>query len=213
VSRASRPPLAALRDAPATPHSRLDDAVAMLVGTFVASLGLYLLHLSGAVTGGTAGLALLLGYALHLPFGPVFLVINLPFLALAAWKRGWSFALRTLLAVALVSAWAYLHPLVADVVAIAPVYGTLTGNLLAGLGMLILFRHNASLGGLNTLALLAQDLLGLRAGLVQLCFDALIVALSLSVAPPPTVLLSAIGAAVLNLVLVMNHRPGRYVGG
>ncbi|MGN6742910.1 MAG: YitT family protein, partial [Amnibacterium sp.] len=153
------------------------------------------------------------GYALHVPFGPVFLVVNLPFLALAVWKRGWAFALRTLLAVALVSAWAGLHPLVADVVAIAPVYGTLTGNLLAGLGILILFRHKASLGGLNTLALLAQDLLGLRAGAVQLCFDAVIVALSLTVAPPPMVLLSAIGAAVLNLVLVMNHRPGRYVAG
>ena len=32
------------------------------------------------------------------------------------------------------------------------------------------------------------------------------------VVPPPVVGLSALGAVVLNLVLSMNHRPGRYQG-
>lgn len=193
-------------------HSRLEDAVAILLGTYVASFGVFLLHTSGAVTGGTAGLALLLGYALHLPFGAVFAVLNLPFLALALRTRGAAFTVRTTICIALIAAWAFLHPVAVPVLRLPPLYGTLTGDLLIGIAMLMLFRHGASLGGLNTVALLAQDRLGWSAGRVQLCFDGAIVLLSLLVVPWPVVLVSAAGAVVLNLVLVMNHRPGRYLG-
>lgn len=194
------------------PHSRLEDVVAILLGTWVASFGVFLLHASGAVTGGTAGLALLLGYALHLPFGLVFALLNLPFLVLGARTRGIPFAVRTAVCVLLISAWAFVHPVAAPGLRLPPVYGALTGDLLIGIAMLMLFRHNASLGGLNTLALLAQDRLGFAAGRVQLVLDGAIVLLSLLVVPWPLVLVSAAGAAVLNLVLVMNHRPGRYLG-
>ena len=193
-------------------HTRIEDVTAIVLATFVASFGVFLLHSAGAVTGGTAGLALLLGYALHLPFGPVFLVLNLPFLALAAWKRGRAFAVRTGICIVLVSAWAFVHGAAVPRLDLSPLYGTLTGDLLIGIAMLMLFRHNASLGGLNTLALLAQDRLGIRAGTVQLGFDVVIVAASLLVVPPPVVLISAAGALVLNIVIAMNHRPGRYLG-
>ena len=61
-------------------------------------------------------------------------------------------------------------------------------------------------------ALLAQERLGWRAGYVQLGFDVAVVLLALTVVPPAGVLLSAAGAVVLNTVLAMNHRPGRYLG-
>jgi hypothetical protein len=35
---------------------------------------------------------------------------------------------------------------------------------------------------------------------------------SLLVVPPRTVLLSVIGSVALNMVLAVNHRPGRYLG-
>jgi uncharacterized membrane-anchored protein YitT (DUF2179 family) len=93
-----------------------------------------------------------------------------------------------------------------------PVYATLVGNLLTGVGMLMVFRHRSSLGGLNTLALIVQDKVGWRAGYVQLAMDVTIIAASLSVVPLANVLLSAGGAALLNVVLALNHRPGRYLG-
>ena len=200
------PPLEALR------HSWREDVVATLVGTYVAALGIFLLHTGGAVTGGTAGLALLASYASGRPFGILFLAVNLPFLALGVAKRGLGFGVRTLVSIVLLGLWAELHPLLVDVSRLDPVYAALTGNLLAGIGMLILFRHNASMGGFNTLALLAQDLLGFRAGYVQLAFDVVIIAAALTVAPAAIVAASAVGAALLNLVLIMNHRPGRYLG-
>ncbi|MEX5270017.1 YitT family protein [Kocuria sabuli] len=184
----------------------------LLVGTFVVSFGLHLLHAVEAVTGGTAGLALLVGYATGLPFGAVFVGVNLPFLALGWWQKGWVFTLRTLVAVALVSALSSVHPAGLGELAPDPRYTVLAGNLLIGIGMLIVFRHSASLGGFNILALLAQERLGWRAGYVQLGFDVAVVLLALTVVPPAGVLLSAAGAVVLNTVLAMNHRPGRYLG-
>jgi uncharacterized membrane-anchored protein YitT (DUF2179 family) len=86
------------------------------------------------------------------------------------------------------------------------------GNLLAGTGLLILFRHGASLGGFNVFALLTQEKLGWRAGYVQMILDVAVVLSSFLVVAPDVVALSALGAVVLNIVLAFNHRPGRYMG-
>ena len=197
---------------PTTRHTLAENVLGVLTGVFLASFGLFLLKESGAVSGGTAGLALLLSYATSWTFGVLFLAVNLPFFALAVWKKGWAFTLRTVLTVSMLSAFSYLHPVVFRIDDLDPVYGTLGGNLLVGVGLLILFRHGASLGGINILALVLQERLGLRAGYVQMAFDVLIVALSLTVVAWPVVLLSALGAVVLNLVLAMNHKEGRYLG-
>ncbi len=197
---------------PALRHTLFEDAFGLLSGTFVASLGIYLLKTAHAVTGGTAGLALLLSYGTDWSFGVLFFAVNLPFFVLALKTKGLDFSVRTLISITLVSAFASLHPVMLPTLQPNPVYATLVGNLLAGMGMLMLFRHRSSLGGLNTLALIVQDRYGLRAGYVQLVFDVTIIAMSLFVVPPANVLLSAAGAVVLNIVLALNHRPGRYLG-
>lgn len=69
-------------------HSLPEDVLGLLTGTFAASLGLHLLQASEAVTGGTAGLALLVNFATSLPFWMIFAVINIPFALLAIWKKG-----------------------------------------------------------------------------------------------------------------------------
>ena len=176
------------------------------------SLGLHLLHAAHAVTGGTAGLSLLLGYATAWPFWLLFLVINAPFALLAVWRRGWDFTVRTLICIGAVSGWALVHDALFPVAWIEPWYGTLAGNLLAGVGVLILFRHRASVGGINIIGLEIQDRTGFRAGWTMMIFDVLIVLSALLVVPWTNVLMSAVGAVLLNLVLALNHRPGRYLG-
>ncbi|MHA7240026.1 YitT family protein [Arthrobacter sp. TMS1-12-1] len=193
-------------------HSVAEDILGMVTGTFTVSLGLFLLTTSGAVTGGTAGLALLLSYAGGLSFGVLFFAVNVPFFALAVWKKGWDFTLRTIVAVALVAGLSALHPLALGGLTPHPLYAALGGNLLAGVGLLILFRHRASLGGFNILALILQERLGWRAGYVQMALDTTVILAAFTVVEPPSVLLSAVGAVVLNLVVALNHRPGRYLG-
>jgi uncharacterized membrane-anchored protein YitT (DUF2179 family) len=199
-------------DQKSTAHSIPEDVLGLLTGTFVASLGLYLLQSSGAVTGGTAGIALLVDYATTWPFWLIFAVVNLPFAVLAIWKKGWDFTLRTAVSIALVSGFSVLHHALFGIPHLQPVYGTLGGNLLVGVGLLILFRHRASLGGVNIIALVIQERTGFRAGWTQLLVDLVIILAALFVIPWPSVLLSAAGAVLLNLVLVLNHRPGRYIG-
>lgn len=199
-------------DEKAHAHSVAEDVLGILTGTFLASLGLHLLHAAHAVTGGTAGLSLLLGYATNWPFWLLFAVINVPFALLAVWRRGWDFTIRTIVSIALVSAWAVVHDALFPITQIEPWYGTLAGNLLAGVGVLILFRHRSSVGGINIIGLEVQDRTGFRAGWTMMIFDLLIILGALLVMPWPNVLMSAVGAVLLNLVLALNHRPGRYLG-
>jgi uncharacterized membrane-anchored protein YitT (DUF2179 family) len=193
-------------------HSFLEDALGILTGTFVASLGLFVLKGAAAVTGGTAGLALLASHAAPLPFGLIFFLVNVPFLLLALWKKGLKFTLRTVAAVVLVSGFSSLHPVGVTLDGLNPLYAVVAGNLLAGIGLLILFRHGASLGGFNILALILQERLGWRAGYVQMALDVTVILVAFAVTPPLVVAMSALGAVLLNLVLALNHRPGRYSG-
>ncbi|MBZ6371240.1 MAG: YitT family protein [Microbacterium hominis] len=199
-------------DEKAHAHSVAEDVLGILTGTFLASLGLHLLHAAHAVTGGTAGLSLLLGYATAWPFWLLFAVINVPFALLAVWRRGWDFTIRTIISIALVSVWALVHDALFPITQIEPWYGTLAGNLLAGVGVLILFRHRSSVGGVNIIGLEVQDRTGFRAGWTMMVFDLLIILAAVLVMPWPNVVMSAVGAVLLNLVLALNHRPGRYLG-
>lgn len=192
------------------PHRPTEDVLGVLTGTFLASLGIYLLQSAGAVTGGTAGLALLLSHALSAPFAVLFALVNLPFFALAWWKKGWVFTVKTAICVGLISVFSLIHPQFLPLDHVPLLYAVIGGNLLVGVGLLIIFRHGASLGGFNILALILQERAGLRAGYVQMALDVAVILLSLLVLDLPRVVLSAFGGVVLNVVLALNHRPGRY---
>lgn len=196
------------------PHSLLEDVLAIITGSLLVSLGVALFNQAGLLTGGTAGLAFLLHYSTGWSFGLIFFLINLPFYWLA-WKRmGWRFTLKTFCAVGLVSVFSSLHPRLihlADMTALTPFYVALTGGLMMGVGFIVLFRHQASLGGINILALYLQDQRGIRAGKLQMGVDFAIVLASLAVVTPVALLASVIGAFALNLAISLNHRPGRYM--
>lgn len=193
-------------------HRLYEDVAAIFTGTLLVALGVTLYSKAMLLTGGTAGLALLLQYAMGYGFGQLFFVINLPFYYLAIKRMGWKLTLRTFLAVLLVSVFSRLTPSWIDVARIDPIYATVIGGALMGVGLLILFRHRTSLGGVNILALYLQERHGIRAGYVQLAIDALILTASFFVLEVDKVALSLVGAAVLNLILATNHRPGRYTG-
>ncbi|MDQ4112842.1 MAG: YitT family protein [Actinomycetota bacterium] len=193
------------------PHTLLEDALGYVTSIVVTSLGLYLIQSVGAVTGGTAGLSLLVSYWTGLPFEVLFVLVNLPFFGLALSKKGIGFTIRSLGCVIAVSAMTRVHADLLPLDGLDTVYGVVAGNLLVGLGLLVIFRHGASLGGFNVLALLLQERLDLRAGYVQLGLDVSVILLALFLVSPATVLLSAVGAVVLNIILAFNHRPGRYL--
>lgn len=199
-------------EAEPTTHSPYEDAIALFSGTAIVALGVTLHAQAQILTGGTAGMAFLMQYGPGVPWALGFFLVNIPFYALAILRMGWKLTLRTALAVTVVSGMAKLFPGWIGVAALNPVFSAVMGGLLIGVGLLILFRHRFSLGGVNLLALYAQEKLGLNAGLVSLAVDASIVLIALMILPLDRVGLSLLAALVLNLVLATNHRPERYLG-
>jgi len=193
-------------------HSVFDDAQAFVLGAALCALGLQFLTHLGLVTGQTAGLAVLVSYLTGWPFGAVFFAINLPFYALALRRMGLRFTVKTAIAVALVSAFAELFPLLITFDRLDPLLGAAISGALIGLGLILLFRHGASLGGIGILALWLQDRTGFKAGYTQLAFDAVLFAMAAFVLDLRLVALSLVGAVVTNLIIATNHRKDRYVG-
>jgi uncharacterized membrane-anchored protein YitT (DUF2179 family) len=160
-------------------HSLGEDIFAILVGALFISFGIVLFKKAGLLTGGTSGLAFLAYYLAAIPFGLAFFVINLPFYVLAVVRMGWRFTVKTFCAVALVSLMSELHGYFIDIGRLQTFYAAIVGGLCLGMGFLVLFRHQASLGGINILALYLQDRFGLKAGKFQLAVDVAVLIVSL----------------------------------
>ncbi|UKV16267.1 YitT family protein [Thalassospiraceae bacterium SW-3-3] len=192
-------------------HRLYEDVLALLLGTMVVSLGVMLYSESVLVTGSTAGAALLIEHATGIGFGMIFFAINLPFYWLAFKRMGLAFTIKTFIAVGLVSVFSKLMPMWIDFSMLNPIFAAIAGGALMGIGLLMLFRHRAGLGGINILALFLQEHLGIRAGYFQLAVDLVILACAFLTLPFDKVLLSILGAVVLNLIIALNHRPGRYL--
>jgi len=194
----------------AVPHSWFEDIMAIIVSTLLISFAVLLLRQAGALTGGTVGLAFLVHYLSGWSFGLLFFLFNLPFYYLAIRRMGWRFTIKTFIAITLVSLFSDFHQHFIHFDKLQPVYATLFGSLIIGLGLIVLFRHRGSLGGVNILALYLQDKYNIRAGKLQMAVDLCIVLAALFVVSWPMLLASIGGAIILNLVIAMNFRPGRY---
>jgi uncharacterized membrane-anchored protein YitT (DUF2179 family) len=192
-------------------HSLFEDAQGIFTGTVLASLGVMLLTKAGLLTGGVAGVAFLLHYAFGVNFGLAFFAINLPFYYLAYKRMGKAFTLKTFASIALLSLLTTYQPKLLEIGRINPVWAAVLGGLLIGMGMLALFRHRASLGGVGILALYLQDRFKWRAGLVQMAIDICIMAVAFFVTSAWVVFCSVIGAVALNFFIAVNHRTDRYI--
>lgn len=192
-------------------HRPYEDVQALLTGTLFVALGVVMFGHSGLLTGGTAGIAFLIHYATGWNFGLVFFLINLPFYGLAWQRMGKAFTLKTFAAVGLLSLFVNLLPKLLSFLALSAPFSAVMGGLLMGTGMLVLFRHKASLGGFNVLVLYLQERFGWRAGRIQMALDCSIVLASFALVDWQHVVLSILGAVVLNQTLATNHRAGRYL--
>jgi uncharacterized membrane-anchored protein YitT (DUF2179 family) len=196
---------------PADRHTALEDVQGILVGATLVALAIQFLSASNLITGQIAGLSLVVSYATAWPFGAIFFVLNLPFYLLALSQLGWVFTIKTFCAVAAMSAISEVLPLVITVDTVHPALGAILGGILAGVGLISLFRHGATLGGVGIVALWLQDTRGIQAGNTQLLFDLGVFALAAWILPWPVVAWSLLGAVILNLIVTVNHRGDRYV--
>ncbi|PIB25149.1 hypothetical protein BFP76_06660 [Amylibacter kogurei] len=196
-----------------TDHSLHEDIQAFVLGTLLMSLAMQFITALGLITGQTAGLAVLLSYISDYSFGLIFFVINLPFYIFGYLRLGPRFTIKTFIAVLMVSFGADQMGNLVSFDALNPILGAVLGGCCAGLGLVVFFRHGASLGGVGVVALWAQDRYGVQAGWIQMGFDLILFILAIFIlADASLVALSVLGALIPNLIIGVNHRKDRYIG-
>lgn len=193
-------------------HSSFEDAQALLVAPLFFAFTILLFREAGLLTGGTVGIAFLIHYATGWALGPVLFAINLPFYALAMRAMGKAFTIKTFIAVSLLSLYSEMLPRLVSFATLDRSLAAIMGGFLAGISLLMLIRHKASLGGLGILVIHLQNTRGWRAGKLQMAADCLILGAAILIRDPLSVGLSILGALALNLVIAVNHKAGRYMG-
>lgn len=193
-------------------HTLIEDIFAITIGVILVSFGVFLFKTAGIVLGGVAGIALTVSYFTGWEFGILFFVINLPFYFFGVRGLGLRFIIRTFLSVAAMSIIVQHIPDYVTVTNLHPGLAAIAGGTMIGLGLLALFRHGAGLGGVNILVYWLQNNHNIRAGYVQLAADGLILVAAAFVVTPNQLLWSIVGAITFNMILGVNHKPGRYLG-
>ncbi|UCV15498.1 YitT family protein [Quatrionicoccus australiensis] len=198
--------------APVVRHTLFEDAQALLVAPLFVAFAILLFRQAGLLTGGTVGIAFLLHYVGDWPIGPLLFAINLPFYYLGVRALGWTFTLKTFIAVSLLAVYTEVLPGLITLGEVNRVFAAVMAGFMAGVGLLMLIRHKASLGGIGILAIHLQNSRGWRAGKLQMAADLGILAAAFFVRDPASIALSILGAVALNLVIAVNHKAGRYMG-
>jgi uncharacterized membrane-anchored protein YitT (DUF2179 family) len=197
---------------PVSRHSLFEDAQALLVAPLFVAFAVLLFRQAGLLTGGTVGIAFLIHYLGGWPMGAVVFAVNLPFYAFALRALGRAFTIKTFIAVSLLAVYTETLPALISLQSVDRVFAAVMAGFLIGIGLLMLIRHQASLGGLGVLAIYLQKARGWRAGKVQMAADFAILGAAALIRDPLSVGLSILGALALNLVVAVNHKAGRYMG-
>ncbi|GAB7194513.1 YitT family protein [Dickeya oryzae] len=194
-------------------HTLKDDVYGLVLGVMFIAIGLNLLKLSGMITGGIAGIALLLSYVVPLSIGVLFILTNIPFMIFCYFSMGRAFTLKTLIVNIALSLATQAVPRLLTINYVHPLFSALVGGTFLGMGILSLARHNASVGGTGVVTLWLYKRFNINAGKSQMLLDMLVFAISLFTMPIPLLLWSALSALAMNAMLMNWHKPGRYQGG
>lgn len=194
------------------PHGLMEDVLALGVGSVLIALGLAILSAAGLVTGGMAGLALLVGHYLPLPPGLIFAVLNLPFLVLALRAMGSLFTLRTVAGSAAIALLSVVLRQTLELHVLLPGFAAVIAGSLLGMGTLAFVRHGTGVGGVGVVTVWLGRTRGWNIGRTQFLIDLVILGASAFVLSPANLAWSALSAASMALVTGLWLRPERYTG-
>ncbi|MGG7603226.1 YitT family protein [Massilia sp. BKSP1R2A-1] len=194
------------------PHSLFDDVYGIAVGILFVVMGVLLLQAAGLITGGVAGISLLVSYTTDLSVGVLFMLINLPFFLFGYLFMGARFTIKSLIGSVAIMLLLKLMPGGLVIGHVHPMVAALGGGTFCGMGILALARHGAGVGGTGIVTLWLQKKYGINAGRTQVAIDAVILLVALSIVKPELVGWSSLSAIAMSSMVMAWHRPGRYFG-
>lgn len=152
--------------------------VFIVLGCFLLAFGVVgFLSPNKIATGGTAGLAIVFHYLFNIPTGVLMALINIPLLAVSIKYLGKRFALKTIIAIALMVVFIDVLAELFHLSALSkePLLATLYGGVVVGLGLGFIFKGGASAGGGSILAKIITSKTSYKTGTVIMILDALVV--------------------------------------
>ncbi|MBJ7536743.1 YitT family protein [Marinomonas transparens] len=183
--------------------------LSILEGCLLVALGLHILNSVGLLITGTAGVGMILMQLTDFSFAQLFFVLNIPFYLLAWRTLGPVFTFRTFISVSLLSA---LSELMSHYVEISmnPLLSGILGGLLVGFGLVILFRHNASLGGLTIFSVYLERRFNIHASKTTLVADVCIFIAAFMSLDISSLGYSLVAFLFLSSVVGRYHRPPKW---
>lgn len=151
--------------------------ILILAGTVPYSAGIALfLNPNDLAPGGVTGISILVNRFTHIPAGTLILVINIPVIALGIWKFGWKFTISTIYALGLISLFTnWLEPVGA--LTEDKLLAAIVGAALVGCGMGIIFKCEATTGGVDIIIkLLRRKYPHKKTGSLFLLLDSAVIA-------------------------------------
>lgn len=150
----------------------------IISGSFILALAVVGFFLPNQmITGGTAGLALLLHYITPLTIGSLIALINLPLLILGSRYLGKMFAIRTVITIVLISLFVdflaqiiKLEPFIIDTI-----LSSIFGGIFIGLGLALVIKGNSSAGGSTIIARIISSKTEIKPAQVILVIDSIII--------------------------------------
>lgn len=127
--------------------------------------------------GGVSGLSIILNRLVPVETGTLFLLLNVPVIALGAWKFGWKFILSTLYAIFITSAatnlFEQMEPLTRE-----PLLGAMFGGVCTATGIGFVLRSGGTTGGTDIIVkCLKLKKPHLKTGTIFLVVDSVIIVL------------------------------------
>jgi len=158
--------------------SELKNYLFIITGTIVLALGVVGFFLpNNLITGGTAGLSLLLHYVTGYTVGTLLIAVNIPLLIIGAKYLGKMFAIRTIVTIILTSLFidffakiVELNPFIIDTI-LTSIFGGIT----IGIGLALVIKGNSSAGGSTIVARIVASKTEIKPGQVILVIDSLII--------------------------------------
>ena len=139
----------------------LVDAIYMIVGAFLISIGTNLFLLPHKMTtGGASGIATILYYLLDIPLGITIIIINIPLFIFSILKLGFKFNIKTIITTITLSIFLeiFKDESVINTSNLDLFTACVFGGIIVGLGLSFIFKAGASSGGSDLLAQLVYKL-------------------------------------------------------
>lgn len=164
--------------------AELKNYIFITLGSLALALGVAGFFVpNNVLTGGTAGLALLLHYVTSYSVGFLMMAVNLPLLIIGGKYLGKMFAIRTVVTIVLISLFIDFF---VQIIAVKPfivdtILAAIFGGISIGIGLALVIKGNSSAGGSTIIARIVSSKSEIKPGQVILIIDSLIIFSSLFV--------------------------------